>query len=139
MEKVKATNNIILYKNRIINESKPVKIYRNLNCGKTDKLFSIKQAGQVVGHTNSLWLEDCTFIVNKKGQESVRKNKRKQVHAYIKGLIHPFHYFYKASEVVIYNPYVNDTFVTSYKQILTTAKHVFIKDSLVFAFGINNE
>ena len=139
MEKVETTNNIISFKNRIINKSKPVRIYRNLNCGKTDKLFSIKQVGHVVGHTNSLWLENCTFIVNKKGQESVRKNKRKQVHAFIEGTIHPFHHFYKASEIVMYNPYKNDTFVTGNKQILTTAKHVFINDILVFAFGTNNE
>lgn len=81
-----------------------VHIYRNLhkNC------WSVRYKGKVIEHLDSLILEDCTYHVQKAGHEKVLKEKRKNVHAYVKGEIIARHiekkYLIKASRIV-YNPY----------------------------------
>ncbi len=144
-------NKIKKYKSRKINYSKPVYIYRNLNKGIEQKVYSIKQENLVVGHSTALTLKDIKFIVNKAGQAKVRKEKRKQVHAYIFGLIDKNppeyqHYPYQ----IFYNPYKNKTFVAlsdmtnmggfntkTYK--VNYADYVIIEKEGVFAAGINYE
>ena len=71
------------YKGRKVNKNKPVQVYRNL----TKKCYSIRQNGQVVAHSDKLCLSDAKFIVNEKGRDKVRKTGRKQVHAWLFGMI----------------------------------------------------
>lgn len=78
-------NRITPYKNREIDYSLPVYIYRNLH--KRGVEYSIRQKGLVVGHTDAVAVRDAQFIVNNKGQERVRREKRKNVHAFVKGII----------------------------------------------------
>jgi hypothetical protein len=76
---------LVPFKNRVLNCSKPVEVYRNLN--KKGKVYSVRQNNLVVGHTTQLVLKDCTFHVNLSGQYRVRTNKRKNVHAWLNGLV----------------------------------------------------
>jgi len=54
-------------------------LYRNLH----KKCWSVKYKGLVVAHAPRLFAWDCKFWVNPGGNERVRKEKRKNVHAYV--------------------------------------------------------
>jgi hypothetical protein len=110
-------NNVISFKNRIINMDSPVEIYRNLHgCGL--KKYSIRQNGLVVGHTNQIMLRDAVFKVSKAGKLRVRKEKRKNVHALIVGTICENGGMGTTaadkqglSAKITYNPYEDDSFM----------------------------
>ena len=65
-----------------IDFDKKVYVYKNLHRG----CWSVKQGGLVKAHALELNLYDCTIKVSQAGQARVRKEKRKNVHAGIKGL-----------------------------------------------------
>jgi len=75
---------IIPYKERTLNESKPVHVYRNLGNASKER-YSIRQGGLVVGHADEVYLRDCEFRVSEAGRQRVLQEGRKNVHAYIKG------------------------------------------------------
>lgn len=108
-----ADDNIVYpNKDRQIDLSKPVQVYKNLH----KKCYSIRQSGLVVAYAQRICLKDCSFIVNKAGQERTRREKKKYVHAWIEG-------FYSTSGMgttaarndlrseIRYNPYRDDTFI----------------------------
>jgi hypothetical protein len=87
-----------------IDHSKPVKVYRNLHKG----CWSIKQNGLVKAHSDEINLFDCEFLVNEKDRQKVIKQKRKNVHAFVKGYI--WNTPMDLIKQVSYNPYVRDSF-----------------------------
>ena len=92
-----------------IDTSRKVFVYKNLH----KDCWSIKQDGLVKAHTHDLEMWDCAFHVNAKGRAKVLEEKRKNVHAGVKGYIDNFHGVDPAelSTVVTYNPYKYDSFV----------------------------
>lgn len=104
---------MIPYKNIDFDPNKPVEIYRNLN--KLGVIYSIRQNGLVIGHSDKLFLKDCEFIVSEAGRQRVLKEKKKNIHAFIRG------YWTEHQKIVVwnspkfleisYNPYENNTFV----------------------------
>lgn len=88
-----------------IDYSKPVKVYRNLHKG----CWSIKQNGLVKAHSDDIHLYNCEFLVNEKNRLKVIKEKRKNVHAFVKG-----HIWTGANQNLdrraCYNPYFKDCF-----------------------------
>jgi hypothetical protein len=66
-----------------INPAKPVYVYRNLH----KKCLSVKQGGIVRCHAKNVVLKDCDFIVWIAGQTKVRKEKKKNVHAFLFGYV----------------------------------------------------
>lgn len=77
-----ADDNIVYpNKDRQIDLSKPVQVYKNLH----KKCYSIRQSGLVVAYAKRICLKDCDFVVNKAGQERTRREKKKYVHAWISG------------------------------------------------------
>ena len=90
-------------------ESKPVEVYFNLH----EKMFSIRQDGLVAQHLMHLDLQDVTFHVQPAGNARVRKEMRKNVHAYIKGMIAPPNQTMSVTKLgeLTYNPYKYKTFV----------------------------
>ena len=62
-----------------------VSVYRNLHNG----LISIKSdaSGLVLGHAKTVSLALASFIVYEKGRQRVLRDKQKNVHAYVKGLL----------------------------------------------------
>ena len=62
-----------------------VQVYRNLHNG----LISIQDlsTGLVLGHAYAVDLEEATFIVREAGRQQVIKEKRKNVHAFVRGKV----------------------------------------------------
>lgn len=87
-----------------INPHKPVLIYRNLRT----KAYSISQ-GRVRFHAHNISLYNVTFIVRESVRQRVCQNKRKEVHAFIKG------YLCSRAEptdnLIYYNPYKTNKFL----------------------------
>ena len=98
---------------KYIDIDKRVYVYWNLH----RKLWSVKQGGKVKGHTASICLKDCRFLVGKAGQARVRREKKKNVHAGVSGYLAMNAEFCNADYnkdrdcFVMYNPYKHDTFV----------------------------
>lgn len=109
-------NLIIPFKDRTIDPAQPVKVYRNLN--KPGVVYSIQQAGLIVGHATELHLKDVTFTVNEAGRQRVLKEKRKNVHAFIVGHVteHPEPVY---GAKVKYNPYKGPTFRAAAMSIIS--------------------
>ena len=96
-----------------------VEVYRNIR----DDVWSIRHAHAklIVGHASRLVLTNCEFRVSQSGRLRVLANKRKNVHASIKGTIVAWEPvgatlppLERPSEAVgvTYNPYKNEQFVT---------------------------
>ena len=130
-----------------------VSIYRNLHNG----LISIKSAssGLVLGHAKSVDIAWADFVVHEAGRQRVLRDKQKNVHAYVKGLLLNTSGFkpYKGrsigpvygaldtihkATVVSYNPYKEPHFVIKgtsdkvSKASLCTVSH----DGIIAGFGI---
>ena len=69
-----------------INPNKKIEIYFNLH----KKTWSVRQEGKVVQHTNFICVRDPQYVVRKTGKEKVRREKRKNVHAFVRGYIERF-------------------------------------------------
>ena len=92
-----------------IKKNRPVYVYKNLH----KDCWSIKQHGLVKAHIpkdHAIGLWDCYFHVDVKGREKVLREKRKNVHAFVRGYISN-----NCSPAVLdeiyYNPYKAKTFV----------------------------
>ena len=96
-----------------------IEVYRNLQ----KQCFSIRHEGKVVEYlqdTDHLRMYDATFVVQPAGREKVLKEKRKNVHAFVRGYFEvmkphvnfplwpPKHFKYYE---VTYDPYKWDTFI----------------------------
>lgn len=92
-----------------IDESRSVEVYRNLH----KQCYSIKQDGLVKAHADHITLKECTFHVNEKGRDRVRKTRRKEVHAWVKGFLSKCTDYLCNSELnrIHYNPYKTDHFM----------------------------
>ena len=90
-------------------------------------VWSERKAGRVVGHPEFIWLQNARLLVGKAGQQRVRSQGRKNVHAGISGewlarsdaglssdVVNMLHDDAMSGDAVLvtYNPYKNDTFVT---------------------------
>ena len=60
-----------------------VDVYRNLHNG----LWSVRYNGRVVGHTSLLTLTGAAFVVNTSGRERARRERRHNVHAFVRGTL----------------------------------------------------
>lgn len=66
-----------------IDPTTKVRVYYNLH----KSCLSIQQYGLVKCHAQNIVLKNFQAIVNKKGQERVRREKSKNVHSYIEGFV----------------------------------------------------
>ena len=86
-----------------------VEVYRNLR----KRCWSIRHKGKVIAHEDGLVVWDCELVSQPAGRERVRREKRKNVHAFIRGEW----YGPKSSTEditgykITYNPYTDDTFM----------------------------
>ena len=91
-----------------------VDIYWNLNA-KPASVFSVKSRerdnyGIVVKYLKKGCIKDVEFVVQPAGQAWVRKNKRKKVHAFIRGVL-VSRGSIKAEGRAMYSPYKTDTYI----------------------------
>ncbi len=87
--------------------NKPVEVYRNLH----RHCYSVRQGGLVKAYADDIVLRECSFHVNKKGRDRVRKYKRKEVHAWVKGWVVVDYDEIEHPRKVTYNPYHQDEFI----------------------------
>jgi tyrosine-protein phosphatase YwqE len=99
-----------------------VDVYFNLH----KKLFSVRSRersdyGKVIMHVKHLWLKNCQFVVRERGRERVLREKKKNVHAFVRGELEqpfpPIIYSLDEPKEVTYNPYRWDTFVEKETQV----------------------
>jgi hypothetical protein len=105
-----------------------VMVYYNLH----KHTFSVQKNGLVVLHADYVKLKDVEFRVRQGGKEKVRKEKSKNVHAFVIGDLVDYCVYpcddipeEPTGDIVTYNPYKYDTFV--YKETeepVTTASEV---------------
>ena len=90
-------------------ESRPIEVYFNLH----RKEFSIRQDGLVVQHLSYLDMQDVTFHVQPAGNARVRKEMKKNVHAYVKGKVACDYRQLDLTKLgeITYNPYKYKNFV----------------------------
>ena len=104
-------------RNGKLNHGDRVEVYRNLHNG----CMSIRRGGKVIKHLQrcqSLYLKDVKFAVQPAGREKVRREGRKNVHAFVRGtVISPStingttdEFKKKMPYVVTYNPYTENHF-----------------------------
>lgn len=102
---------------------RPVQVYFNLR----RRCWSVRQRGRVVGHANSLVLRDVTWRVQPSGRERVRREGRKNVHAYASGWVTHLILLDGTEQAVRYNPYELETFVVGSNQPLLTSRFAVFK------------
>lgn len=129
------------YYNRMfdLDYKEPVEVYRNVN--KKGVMYSIRQGGYVVAHATEVILLNAEFIVKEAGQKRVRKTKRKNVHAWVRGdlvkKLEPSENN-KIRAKVIYNPKKHDNFVLKNNKltiknaamVILNGKGVFVDNSV---------
>ena len=113
-------------RNGKLNHGDRVEVYRNLHNG----CMSIRRDGKVVKHLQpwmTLYLQDVKFAVQPAGREKVFRERKKNVHAFVRGTVvkaeaHNLKETFKekCKVWVTYNPYQNDTFVASVPDPETT-------------------
>lgn len=106
------------FKGRSIDFSQTVEIYKNLHNG----LWSVRQNGLIVAHVESFVLKQVFFKVSESGRQRVIAEQRKNVHAFICGLLDPekinflgedkkaFHADLMKQSKLSYNPYFGPLF-----------------------------
>ena len=86
-----------------------VRAYYNLH----KKCFSVQdyKTGLVIEHTDSLFFTNALFVVRKSGNERVKQEGKKNVHAFVNGIRQPkFPLSYQGYLWVKYNPHTMDFF-----------------------------
>ena len=91
-----------------IDRNKKVEVYFNLH----KKCWSIRQSGASVIHADFVEIKEPQFVVQQGGNARVRREKRKNVHAFVRGyLTERVGIFPKNQKLVTYNPYTHTSFV----------------------------
>jgi len=123
-----------------------VDVYKNL----TKDCFSIRSReyftrGKVIKHVDSAFIVDVEFAVQRAGRSKVLKEKKKNVHAFVRGTYVDLKE-YVLEEIlrdcffheVTYNPYVSGSFfLKSDQSLVDCAELVIIKDKKVYARNIS--
>jgi hypothetical protein len=115
-------------------------VYFNINLSAKLKTpyFSVKDmsTGKVIGHETSFMVKDATFKVGQAGNERVRSEGKKNVHAGVVGyLVHEEPRILKTP--VTYNPYKYKSFVKVEDETpITHAELVSFKDKKLTADGV---
>ena len=108
-----------LYDYLTMNHYSQSEVYFNLR----KNLFSVRQNGLVVAHERCVVLEDVVFKVSQAGRARVLREKRKNVHAFVKGVLSK-QYVDKYDGLARYNPYETETFLDKSGNPLHGAKFV---------------
>ena len=104
---------ILPFKSRTPGTGLLVEVYRNLHDKDGSRRWSIRQNGLVVGHADELFLMCCDFHVSAAGRDRVRRERRKNVHAFIDGLRTSPESFDGLPKIgqFAYDPFLDDGFV----------------------------
>lgn len=121
----------------MLKESQKVEVYRNLH--KKGVVYSVRDCKTklVVAHVSDLNLSDVKFKVNQAGRRRVLKEKRKNVHAVIQGIISSGGTSH-TGRLITYNPYKSNQFVlkNNPEVKISSAKRVNIINGKIKGIGI---
>jgi|TARA_R110000765_G_C18755982_1_gene588471 hypothetical protein len=86
-----------------------VEVYRNLH----KQCWSVRsnETGRVIDHVRNIHLKDATLVVRPSGREKVLRERKKNVHAFVRGEITNVGGVSLTIDEVVYNPYKNTTFI----------------------------
>ncbi len=76
-------------KDKVLDLSAPVRVFRNLTTKKDTIKYSIWQKGRLVAHATSVHLRDVSFKVLESGRQNTLTLGRKFVHAFVVGYLEP--------------------------------------------------
>lgn len=116
--------------------SKSVDVYRNLN----NDCYSIKSRetdtyGTVIAHRDRVCVENAEFVVREAGRDRVRSSGRKNVHAFVRGVVSD-----RMDVVgvdVTYDPIQYDSFVVvDSEEPIRSAERVMLHEQGVEATGV---
>ena len=117
-----------------------VDIYFNLR----KHCLSVRSKGKVVSHLDSVAVNNPRFVVNAAGRARVLKEKRKNVHAFVRGEAYPVdipcEYFHKLTtmrwKMIKYNPYKFSSFVLACGETpVSTADIAIIRKNTILALN----
>jgi hypothetical protein len=95
-----------------IHDGVSVDVYRNLH--KNTWSIRSRTTGRVVGHSDNVLVRAAKFVVQPAGRKRVLQDKRKNVHAFVRGVVSPLPgvtTFETPCDVQVkYNPYKADHF-----------------------------
>jgi len=120
-----------------------VEVYRNLhkNC------FSVRRKGKVVGYLydegmhnreTEIYLTNVKFVVQPAGRCKVLRERKKNVHAFVRGIVTPFgglqreSLYRKCRRKVTYNPYRMGAFQDEDGKAVYEAENVVISKGVVY-------
>ena len=114
-----------------IDKNKKVEVYFNLH----RKCWSIRQSGKPVIHSDFVEIKQPQFVVQQGGNARVRREKRKNVHAYIQGmrmresLIDDYYTGIDINDwqEITYNPYLHKSFVLVRDQSVAVREAWFVE------------
>lgn len=106
-----------------------VEVYKNIRTGKYSAR-SVK-TGKVIAREDVFFLQDVTFAVQPAGREKVRREGKKNVHAFVRGELCPPVILPGGTKRVHYNPYSSDNFMLGNKEIFK-AKYAALTPQGVF-------
>ncbi len=120
-------------------EGTRVRVYRNLRRSKVQKIYSvIGPNGKVIAHVSKIFLTDVKFVVRPAGREKVRRERRKNVHAFVVGTysssLKETGTWDDLSEKVTYNPYENEHFQCQGRDAYKARKAVVDQQGISVAF-----
>ena len=107
-----------------------VDIYRNLNIPKDDPCkWSVldRSNRKVVDRVQTAHVKDVKFVVQPAGRKRVLEEKRKNVHAFIRGELTDDRFMAVGLIKVIYNPYESDHFIRT-----DTGEAIYEWDNVLF-------
>ena len=115
-----------------------VDVYFNLH----KKRLSVRDCSthRVIFHTDSIVLKNVKFVVSETGRQRVLRERRKNVHAFVRGCIDTTAYVRDVDALctsqVTYNPYKYSSFVKLADQSpIKSADHVIINGRVILTSG----
>lgn len=118
-----------------------VRVYRNLRTGSWSIQAKTPKGWRVRGHATAVELLDADCHVSDAGRARVLRERCKNVHAYIEGIIdlrNMSGFPYGDADRITYNPYEAGTFTTSDGEPVTGARRVRLNpNASVYAISIN--
>jgi len=116
-----------------------VEVYYNLH----KKCLSVRalegdRKGRVISHPGAVTLRNAKFVVQPAGRRKVLNEKRKNVHAFVRGELNMLYSKFPSiplpdpDKIATYNPYKYETFVNaSTGQPVLSADKVLINDKVI--------
>ena len=96
-----------------VSKAKRVDVYYNLH----HKTFSIRHKGIVIGHSDRVTIKNPEYVVQEKGRQRVLKERSKNVHAFVRGILvddktmrDHYGWLKPMPRSVSYNPYKSASF-----------------------------